>query len=56
MQGIRGALEDNPRKYEELRGVLTRAISGGSAPPAELIDWYWNKWGIELIQIWGVTI
>ena len=55
MQAFRQSLGANPQKYAPLRGSLTRAICGGSAPPAELIEWYISKWGIELIQAWGMT-
>jgi len=55
MQAFREALTANPSKYAKLRGTLTRAICGGSAPPAELIEWYHHQWGIELIQAWGMT-
>lgn len=60
MQGIRSALEIDANKginkYGKLRGILTRAICGGSAPAAEMIDWFYNKWGIELIQAWGMYV
>merc|ERR1712228_176755 len=55
MQAFRGSLTINPNKYAPLRGSLTRAICGGSAPPSELIEWYIKNWGIELIQAWGMT-
>eukprot|EP01084_Bolivina_argentea_P313339 542617_1 len=55
MQAFRRALTDNPQKYTPLKGKLTRSLCGGSAPPSELIEWYINNWGIELIQAWGMT-
>lgn len=55
MQAFRLALTKNPTKYESIRGVLTRSLCGGSAPPADLIEWFWNNWKIELIQGWGMT-
>eukprot|EP01083_Nonionella_stella_P278689 947837_1 len=55
MQAFRETLSTNPNKYSKLKGTLTRSICGGSAPPAELIEWYINNWGIELIQGWGMT-
>ena len=55
MQEFRQALVADPQKYAPLKGKLTRAICGGSAPPPELIDWYIHNWQIELIQAWGMT-
>ena len=55
MQAFRSALTANPQKYQKLKGSLTRSVCGGSAPPAELIEWYLKEWGIELIQAWGMT-
>eukprot|EP00484_Ammonia_sp_Unknown_P030414 CAMPEP_0197036808 /NCGR_PEP_ID=MMETSP1384-20130603/14193_1 /TAXON_ID=29189 /ORGANISM="Ammonia sp." /LENGTH=578 /DNA_ID=CAMNT_0042467023 /DNA_START=27 /DNA_END=1763 /DNA_ORIENTATION=- len=55
MQAFRAALQANPAKYAALKGKLTRCICGGSAPPAELIEWFINHWQIELIQAWGMT-
>ena len=49
MQAFREALTRNPSKYHNLKGSLTRAICGGSAPPAELIEWFYHEWGIEVI-------
>ena len=48
MQSFREALTKNPSKYEKMKGTLTRAVCGGSAPPAELIEWFHQKWGIEV--------
>jgi len=55
IQAFRDVLRANPAKYAKLRGTLTRAACGGSAPPAELIEWYLREWNIEVIQIWGMT-
>ena len=55
MQGIRNALEANSIKYSKIRGILKHAMVGGSSPAAELIEWYWREWGIELIQAYGTT-
>eukprot|EP00485_Elphidium_margaritaceum_P007939 CAMPEP_0202709576 /NCGR_PEP_ID=MMETSP1385-20130828/21673_1 /ASSEMBLY_ACC=CAM_ASM_000861 /TAXON_ID=933848 /ORGANISM="Elphidium margaritaceum" /LENGTH=563 /DNA_ID=CAMNT_0049368871 /DNA_START=25 /DNA_END=1716 /DNA_ORIENTATION=+ len=55
MQAFRGPLQASPQKYAKLKGVLTRSVCGGSAPPTELIEWYYKEWGIELIQAWGMT-
>ena len=52
-QGIRGFVEPNPRAFD--LSHLSRVTCGGSAPPASLIEWYWNELGIEVIQGWGMT-
>lgn len=48
MQAFREALTKDPAKYKSIKGTLTRAICGGSAPPAELIEWFHHEWGIEV--------
>jgi len=55
IQAFREALTKDPAKYQNLRGTMTRAACGGSAPPAELVEWFYHEWGIELIQGWGMT-
>eukprot|EP01084_Bolivina_argentea_P292058 502009_1 len=55
MQSFRQALRNNPNKYIGIRGVLTRALCGGSSPPSDLIKWFWNHYKIELIQGWGMS-
>jgi fatty-acyl-CoA synthase len=44
-------LERRPRANEHLRHI----ISGGSQPPAALIEHYLKKLGIPLVQAWGMT-
>jgi len=51
-QGVRGFLEQNPG-FD--LGSLTRMTCGGSAPPVSLIEWYAKKYGVEMIQGWGMT-
>ncbi len=52
-QGVKGFLEQNPGQYS--LESLTRMTCGGSAPPASLIAWYWEKHGVEVMQGWGMT-
>lgn len=52
-QGIKVALEAQPNKYDLRR--LTRLTCGGSAPPVSMMRWYWDKYGVEMIQGWGMT-
>ncbi len=51
-QGVRGFLEEHP---ERGLGALTRMTCGGSAPPPSLIEWYWERHRVEMIQGWGMT-
>lgn len=52
-QGLKAEIESNPQRYNLSR--LSRLTCGGSAPPASLIEWYWNELGVEIIQGWGMT-
>lgn len=52
-QGVRAALEAEPKKYD--LSSVTRLTCGGSAPPVEMMRWYWDKYKIEMIQGWGMT-
>ena len=52
-QGVRAVYEADPGKYD--LSSLSRVTCGGSAPPASLIRWYWDKLGVEMIQGWGMT-
>ena len=52
-QGVRALLETDPDRYD--LSNLTRLCSGGSAPPISLIRWFWDRYGIEMIQGWGMT-
>lgn len=52
-QGVRAALEAEPDRYN--LSQLTRLTCGGSAPPVEMMRWYWDKQEIEMIQGWGMT-
>lgn len=52
-QGIRGILNANP---ELGRGLALKWLTvGGSAPPPEMMRWYYEKYGIQFIQAWGMT-
>ena len=52
-QGIRAALQAKPESHDLSK--LSRLTCGGSAPPLELMRWYWDNYGIEMIQGWGMT-
>ena len=52
-QGVRALLEAEPDRYD--LSSLTRLCSGGSAPPISLMRWFWDRYGIEMIQGWGMT-
>lgn len=52
-QGVRAALSADPDKYNI--STLKRMTCGGSAPPVEMMRWYWDSYGIEMIQGWGMT-
>lgn len=52
-QGIKGIVEADPDKYDLSK--LEKLTCGGSAPPLSLIRWYWDTFGVEMIQGWGMT-
>jgi fatty-acyl-CoA synthase len=52
-QGALGAIEAEPERWD--LSNLTRVTCGGSAPPKALIEWFWEKLGVEMIQGWGMT-
>ncbi len=52
-QGVRALIEANQGKYELPH--LQRLTCGGSAPPVSMMRWYWETFGIEMIQGWGMT-
>jgi fatty-acyl-CoA synthase len=35
--------------------MLSSMTCGGSAPPVEMMRWYWDKYNVEMIQGWGMT-
>jgi fatty-acyl-CoA synthase len=52
-QGVKALLEASPEKFD--LSNLQRLTCGGSAPPVSMMRWYWDKYGIEMIQGWGMT-
>lgn len=52
-QGVRACLEAEPDRWD--LSNLQRLTCGGSAPPVEMMRWYWDRFGIEMIQGWGMT-
>ena len=52
-QGVRAELEANKGKFNLSK--LGRLTCGGSAPPVEMMRWYWESYEVEMIQGWGMT-
>lgn len=52
-QMIRKTLTANPEISRNLK--LERLACGGSAPPIEMMKWYWDTYKIEFCQGWGMT-
>jgi fatty-acyl-CoA synthase len=52
-QGIRQILESSRDAYDLTH--LSRLTCGGSAPPLSMMRWYWEHYGIEMVQGWGMT-
>ncbi|MCY4356338.1 MAG: long-chain fatty acid--CoA ligase [Gammaproteobacteria bacterium] len=52
-QGVRATLEAKPDTWD--LSNLTRCTCGGSAPPVEMMRWYWKTYNIEILQGWGMT-
>jgi len=52
-QGIRTALQDDPTLAEGL--MLNRLACGGSAPAAEMMEWYLSTYNVTFLQAWGMT-
>ena len=52
-QQVRSLCSERPGVFDLAR--LGRIVSGGSAVPASLARWYWDEFGVEMIQEWGMT-
>lgn len=52
-QGVKAILETDADQYDLSK--LSRLTCGGSAPPPSLMRWYWDNYGVEMIQGWGMT-
>lgn len=52
-QGVRALLQKSPDKYDMSK--ISRLTCGGSAPPVEMMRWYWETHGVEMVQGWGMT-
>lgn len=54
-QGVRALIDQ--RGVEKVRPALKLRMltCGGSAPPAEMMQWYGEKLGVEFLQGWGMT-
>jgi fatty-acyl-CoA synthase len=52
-QGVRARIEVEPGRWDLSK--LERLTCGGSAPPLEMMRWYWDNLGVEMVQGWGMT-
>jgi len=52
-QGVRARLTAEPERWNLSK--LQRLTCGGSAPPVSLMRWFWDTFGIEMVQGWGMT-
>ena len=52
-QGVRARIEAEPDRWD--LSSLSRLTCGGSAPPVEMMRWYWDRLGVEMVQGWGMT-
>lgn len=52
-QGVKQILEANGDQFDLSK--LSRLTCGGSAPPVSMMRWYWETYGIEMVQGWGMT-
>merc|ERR1719329_585078 len=53
-QGLRTeVLQRGPQTVKDLS--LKMIISGGSAPPTDLMGWYDAEMGVDFVQGWGMT-
>tara|TARA_B100000676_G_C18086697_1_gene855662 strand:+ start:3197 stop:4837 length:1641 start_codon:yes stop_codon:yes gene_type:complete len=52
-QGARAAITQEPGRWK--LDKLSRLTCGGSAPPLEMLRWYWDELNVEMIQGWGMT-
>jgi len=53
-QGCKVLMEQKPEDWASLKGHLKKLTVGGSAVPLDLIK-FWDAWGCEIIQAWGMT-
>ncbi|MFQ5353228.1 MAG: AMP-binding protein, partial [Candidatus Binatia bacterium] len=52
-QGVMAAVDADPRRWN--LAALDRVTCGGSAPPQNMMRWFWDTLGVEMIQGWGMT-
>eukprot|EP01083_Nonionella_stella_P287729 979497_1 len=58
LNGIKLIMESDSNIFNKYISKLkkwNRALSGGTAPAPDIIKWYWNKLGIEVMHVWGMT-
>jgi fatty-acyl-CoA synthase len=51
--GVMGVLDASPQRYD-IRS-LQRIATGGSAPPTSLMRAWTERYGVEIIHLWGMT-
>ncbi len=54
-QALKRELEENRDLYRCTKGVFTRGSVGGSKFSLSLLKWFWDEWGVEVVQTWGMT-
>lgn len=54
-QGLRGAIEKRGLESVKASHKLRMLTCGGSAPPTAMLQWYWEKLGVQFLQGWGMT-
>ncbi|GAB5369672.1 hypothetical protein AAMO2058_001425400 [Amorphochlora amoebiformis] len=54
-QAVKKTLLSNPTKYQPIRCHFKRGTVGGSKFALNLLRWFWDNWGVEVIQTWGMT-
>lgn len=54
-QTVRARLEDPSALDLCNRFAVKQIVCGGSAPPLEMMRWYWDTFGTEFVQAWGMT-
>eukprot|EP00658_Telonema_sp_P-2_P039412 TRINITY_DN28202_c0_g1_i3.p1 TRINITY_DN28202_c0_g1~~TRINITY_DN28202_c0_g1_i3.p1 ORF type:complete len:387 (+),score=78.92 TRINITY_DN28202_c0_g1_i3:195-1355(+) len=53
-QTARQALQSQPEKYNG-NFKVKQIICGGTAPPFEMMKWYWETYRTAFLQAWGMT-
>lgn len=54
-QMLRQALKNDPAMLAQVKGRLKTLIVAGSAPPQEMMMWFWKEVDVEFRHLWGMT-